>query len=450
MKRALALVLLAACGTGSVAPAHAPPPAADPAAFERGEDEVLRDLAAIDMRFARRARIEPAEDDLRRVAMAAILHEDPTLAVNDGAIDPFSFDARARGLEAIKAKLASLPGVAANGPGASERDLLARVVAGEVARLDEERALPRSASALVRAVVDTWRSPRDEREAAEDDRWLARRLRELRESMTSPEGASPAGVPSPSTQLDVVRARDLDDALDALERLCGGMVKTTQELVKTREALESIGSKPAAAARSDWLLVAQRLRAQVGVTATAEELTTRFDALEKDLRTRADEAVNTAGLDRRSLSADVDKLLFASGPCVNAVPGSRVRSLTAPYEREAACHLEKAIANANDPAARALALTAMHDHVVVAQWALDVAAGRGAIKEAEGTHHMLVPLVQPSIFARLERIALARPASAIGTGFAVSLLAKGDPEARARAWTALGDLPLDFAERELQ
>lgn len=438
MKRAATLLLLLAlgCERPAVSPQGTSAAPVDPAAFEKAEDEVLRDLSAIDKRFARRARIEPSEEDLRRVAVTAILHEDPTVAVNDGAIDAFSFDARARGLEAVKVKLKKLP------ESAPERELLARVVDGEVARLEEERLLPRAASALVRALVDTWAAPKDEREAAEDDRWLARRLRELRETMTS--------ATNPDAQLDVVRARDLDDALDDLEKASSGMVQATQELVKTREALEGIASKPAARAHSEWPLVAQRLKAQVGASADAESFARDFDALEKDLRARADEAVTAAGLDRRQLSQRIEKQLFVLGPCVDAVAGSRVRSLTAPHEREAACHLRKVVASANDPSSRALALATLHDHVVVAQWALDVASGKGAIKEAEGRHHMLVPLVQPSVFARLERIALARPAAAIGMGVAVRLLAKGDPEARAKAWSSLGDLPFDIAERELK
>jgi hypothetical protein len=78
---ALLTAVLAACGpSGPDTKNPTDTKSADPAAFERGEDEILRDLAAIDKRFARRARIEPSEYDLRRVAVTAILHEDPTLA----------------------------------------------------------------------------------------------------------------------------------------------------------------------------------------------------------------------------------------------------------------------------------------------------------------------------------------------------------------------------------
>src|SRR5262249_39484109 len=155
-----------------------------------------------------------------RVTMAAVLREDPTMAVVDGAVDPFSFDARARGLELAKKKIAVLPHDATR---PSERDLLSGLVDAECVRLDEERMLPRSASALVRALVATWHPPKDEREAADGDRWLSRRLAELRETMAARDS---------SRGLDPVRARELDDALDALEHLAStpGFAASTREL----------------------------------------------------------------------------------------------------------------------------------------------------------------------------------------------------------------------------
>lgn len=439
MKRTLfaTVSFVVACG-GPTTPKTPPVAPEDPALFERAEDEVLRDLSAIDRRFARRARIEPSEADLRRVAMSAILNEDPTLAVNDGAIDPFSFDARARGLEAVKQRVAKLP------VGGRERELLARVVDAETARLEEERALPRSASALVRALVDSWSAPKDDRETAEDDRWLARRLREVREAMATAD---------PRVALDVVRARELDDALDSLEHITSTLPfpHATQELMRVRDALEAAASKPAARATRDWDVVARRLGAQVGVTASTEQLAEAFASLEADLRAKAEPAVKGAGLDRDALADAIDRRLFVSGPCVDAVPGSRARSMAAPREREPGCHLRKLVAGTHheNGEERAIALAAMHDHVVVATWALEVARGTGTIAEAESKHRLLVPVL-PDTRARLERIALARPATAIGAGVAVRLLTTGDPAARAKAWAELGDVPLDIAERELR
>jgi hypothetical protein len=416
--------------------------------FNRVEDELLHDLAALDRRLAVRSHITPTEDDLRRVTMAAMLREDPTVAVNDGSIDPFSFDARARGLEAAKKKLATLPASKPGAPTAAEHELLSRLLDAEVARLEEERRLPRSASALVRAIVETWQAPKDEREAADDDRWLARRLSELRESINNTTSAK---VVTPSISLDVVRARELDDALDALEHLTPAPMytKATQELVRTREALEAAGSRPAAKApESDWSQVEPRVRAHLGAL-PPDDLAKNLATLEADLRTRATQAVSAANMSRDALAANLEKVIFVSGPCQDAIPDSRLRSMAAPQEREPSCHLRHFVARGAGDEATTLA--ALHDHVVIAQWALDVARGAATIAQAQAKHPLLFPVL-PDARARYERIALARPVAAIGAGEAARLLFEGagaDLKARATKWSSLGEVPFDIARREL-
>ena len=419
------------------------------ARFQTVEDEVLRTLAAIDRRVARRARLDPREEDLRHLTMGAMLAEDASLAVVDGAIDPFSFEARARGLAAVKVTLASAPADLPDGGAggfsapALEKELLGRLVDEEVVRLDEERALPRSASALIRAVVETWRSPASQEHAAERDRWLSRRLREV--------NASVSGTSAGAGPLDVVRARELDDALDALEHAAesSGLVRSTAELVRLRELLESLATKPAAAAASDWSAVARRLETHLGTKLAPEALERRLDAAERILRAAATRATDEARLDPDALAAHAGPLVFAGGACAVAVPGSRVRSMSPSPERAVACRLRQNAAAATDDGARAHALVAMHDHVVVAQWALDVARGTATIAQATGKHR---PLSRPGpdVAARWERIALARPTAAIGGGLAAEVLyGTGDPSARARAWSELGEVPLDVAERML-
>ena len=445
----LRVALLALCVRGGAAacgPAERPEPRTgrgelgSQQAFDLAEEEVLRDLAAIDRRIAQRARVTPTEADLRRVTMPAMLREDPTVAVVDGTIDPFSFDARARGLEAVKQKLKAMPATA-TGARTSERDLLTHLVDEEQVRLEEERALPRSASALVRAIVDTWQAPKTPREAADEDRWLARRLRELHEAMSSPS--------DPGT-LDVVRARELDDALDALEHLAStpGFTSATQELVRMREALEAAGSKPPAKAQSEWPVISRRARVHLGTTDGPEVLQRELASAAADLRTRAEQALEAANVSRDALGPMLDKHVFVAGPCIDAVPGSRVRSMAAPQEREPGCHLRHFVSRAEDGAALAIALAAMHDHVVIAQWALDVARGTATIAEAQGRYRLLVPVL-PDARARYERFALARPVAALGAGEAARILLMGAPRARASAWTAIGDVPLDVARREL-
>lgn len=447
MRRAFApwLVVTGLAGCASrTKPAFAP--AADPAtrvhAFEDAEEGVLRDLAAIDRRLAKRARITPREDDLRKNAMSALFAEDPSVVIVDGAIDPFSFDARGRGLAAVKQKIAKLPtDLPATSTGmtpspAFERDLLARLVDEEVHRLEEERALPRSASALVRALVDTWPVPTSVEQIGERDRWVARRLREVRESMTK-------------ATLDPVRARELDDALDALEHLLDapGFQKSTAELVHVREALEAQGTRPPEGARSEWADVAHRLKAHVGITAAPEAMDRALDAAEKDLKKRADAAVLAAKLPRDVLVARLASAVFATTDCLDAVPGSRVRSMAAPPERAPACHLRHLVASAADDTSRAVGLAAMHDHVVVAQWALDVARGQGALSQATN-RHLLFALPTPDTMARLERLAQARPVIAIAAGELARILSTSeDPAMVAGKWNARGDVPFDVADR---
>jgi hypothetical protein len=413
----LLLLLLLACS----APAAPPPrtPAPSRAAFDAGEEEVLRDLAAIDARLARRARLVPTEKDLERVTMAALLRDDAQFATIAGAIDPLSFDARARGLDAAKRKAAALPDVR------PERELLVRLVDEEVSRVDEERRLPRSSSALVRAITETWKPPGSEGEAASTDRWLARRLGEIRTSL--------------ARGLDAIEARELDDALDALERNAVGLSATTRELVELRETLEALGSQPTAAARSEWPVLALRVRAHLGIAGSDETLAAMLDAVAVETRKRVEAGPSTLDLGDR---------VFAEGPCLDAVPGSRVRSLAAPEEREAACHLRHLVAASEDASARQVAMAVMHDHVVVATWALALA--RGTTLASAAAKHRLFGTVAPAQRSRLERLATVRPLAALAAAETVRLLIAGDPSERAKAWGAIGDVPFDVAQRELR
>ena len=215
----LALSSLVACTPGQQGPnvPGADEPAAKTAAFAAAEDDVLHALAAADRRFALRSGVKAQTEDDGKLAMGALLAEDASLAAVDGAIDVFSFQARARAIAKAREGLAKVPRGAPQ-PTAFEAELLGRVVGEETARLEEETRLPRSASSLLRAVVETWTPPSAPDKAAERDRWLSRRLAEVTKS-----------IEEKPLLLDVGRARELDDTLDALEHIVDqpGFGKTT-------------------------------------------------------------------------------------------------------------------------------------------------------------------------------------------------------------------------------
>jgi hypothetical protein len=222
--------------------------------------------------------------------------------------------------------------------------------------------------------------------------------------------------------------------------------------VRLRERLEANGAQPAARSASEWPRVSRRLEVELGlepgVVEHADELANELAAAEEHLKASAGAAISEAGLERRTVLDDLDRILFHVGACADVVPGSRVRSMAAPPEREPSCHLRHFVARAESPKNRALALAAMHDHVVIAEWALDVARGAATLGNAQGRHLRLLA-TPPHTRARWERIATARPVAAIGAGVTVTLLLRGDAHARAAAWGALGDVPLKLAARAL-
>src|SRR5207244_5817965 len=103
-----AALALSACGGASATRtnAQAAAPANDPAAeaqaakaFAADEVRTLDELAVSDPRFALRVGRSPSDASMRRAAVNALLAEDPDAMAHDGALDFFSFAARARGVD---------------------------------------------------------------------------------------------------------------------------------------------------------------------------------------------------------------------------------------------------------------------------------------------------------------------------------------------------------------
>jgi len=443
--RSLALLLFSAslsaslasgCAGGGRGDARTPRAAGEAgsenaARFSHDEEALLGDLAALDARLARRTGVAAKEADVRKNVMGAILAEDATLKVGDeGALDLFSFEARERGLDAASRRARSWTYPLAKN-GELERRLVVRLVDEEKARVGEEKALPRSASELVRGVVACWVPPSGEEASKERDRWLARRLNDVRASLK--DGA-----------LTKFESNELDDSLDALEHLTSGYAESAAGIARLRVALDQV--KPATDPTHDGEAVRRAARMHLGVDIDAE-LFARMERAEKELR----KAISTANAARsegemRAIEADALDRVLVEGRCQG--DGSRLRSRTPPPERAYVCGALRRAEGAAAPRAQMAALMALHTELVVALWTSPIHFGQDAPYRAANKLRPMMP-IPPEREVRLLRVAAVRPVSALAAGWAAVLLSRDGIDGvrpRAARWLAFGDAPLDVIE----
>ncbi len=400
--------------------------------FARDEDALLRELSAIDVRLARRTGIAASEADVRKNVMGAILAEDSTLHVADqGTLDLFSFEARARGLDAASLRVRSWTYPLAK-DGELERRLLVRLVDEEKARVTEEKALPRSASELVRGIVACWAAPESPQAAKERDRWLTGRLDDVRATLK--DGA-----------LTKFEGNELDDSLDTLEHLAAGYTSSAAAIARLRVALDQV--KPAADPTHDGDAVQRAVQVHLGLTADAA-MFARMEQAEKTLRASLTAAA--AGRDEaetRTIEAEALDRVLVEGSCQGE--GSRVRSRLPPPERAFVCGTLRTLRDAGSARARAAALLALHTELVVALWTSPIHFGQDAPYRAANKLRPLMPIA-PEREVRLLRVAAVRPVAALAAGWAAVLLTRDGAEqaqTHAARWLAFGDAPLDIVER---
>lgn len=439
---ALATVVTTVLGCGSSrAPAHARGPLAESsaeqdgarvAAFAAAEDRAIEWLAAADPRLAARMDVRAPESVLQRIGTGAVLAEDATMQVRDGALDLFSFRARAHAIdEAARALAASrdpLPDKApADGPVERprlERELLARVVEEERERAKAEAALGDASGDLVRAIVATWQPPQVPQEWPERDAWVSKHLLEIRDSLR--RAGPPAGP------------LDLDVALYPLERLLAPMQfpRGAAAIAQVRMAIDEdmrAGAPPLAAAER----VTRAARAHLGIAVDPAAARATMERIEVRLRDIATRALDGAAGPRSLVEARARQLLFAEHPCP-AVPRTRVRSMSPPPERAAICGALRALTEEPAPAA---AVVALHDDVLLAF---------AAVSTSPPPRTGLLSHPEDDAVDAIQRMARERPVAAIGVALAADLLYADDAyDARLRAWRQLGEAPLDVVAREL-
>lgn len=434
----LATAALVGCGgAGAARPPSAPAAPADDdgedarRSFHAAEKDVLVGLSAVDRRLAQRVHRAPVEKDLGAIGMRVILAEDLGAQIVDGAIDPFSFDARKAALEDLLVRAKSARSAKST---KLDHELLVRLVEAELGRVEEERNLPYSASTLVDALVKTWVRPERVDDLARKDAWLARRLAQIEASVRE------STLPEP-------RRTELDDALDGVEAIVRSApyIASAAALSRLRDALGESHPRGAGASWSEIRVGAQR---HLGVALPEPEaLDARFARLEAELRaTIRSRAAKLGEAEERAMERKAGGLLVEGGPCTFGSAGSGVRQVGPPPERLAGCHVVRRVVTATTPEDELLALYILHDHLALARWTIDRAAG-----QARSPHPWAgtVPMEREE---RLLRLARSRPVAVLAAGLIAEMLLAGGPGGAlgvARAWTNLGDAPLDVVEHEI-
>mgnify|MGYP000417945937 CR=1 FL=1 len=206
---ALALSLYAC---GGAAPVAKPPVVVAGPDFARDEDRVLRLLASADGRFAARAGIVSDESELRGAGVQAILSEDTTTVMEGGRADLFSFDTRARALDAATKMLAQY--TQNDRQNGLEIERLKYTLEAERARLAYERELPAGAAPLFVGLAATWPVNAPPADAEQHDARLAKRFEQV---MAALGPISPEVRDELEASLDPIDA-SLEPRLRALEK----------------------------------------------------------------------------------------------------------------------------------------------------------------------------------------------------------------------------------------
>ncbi len=316
-----------------------------------------------------------------------------------------------------------------------ERELVIRAVREERFRLEHESALPRGASALVRAMVMTVGITRPLPGQPPREGWVDRRLDEIR-------------IAARDATLDTTELAELEDALDALER--GASPSTTAGLVRLRVELESLRRAPARSAELGRL--EQALGAHAGTSLPLPVVRSRLERAEVGARDAvASFVARVSAEDARAAEKEAVPLLFRTASCGEPENSSRMRRAAPPPERAAACAEVRLARDANGDKETLAMWIVLHDHLAVALWSLARADGAQS-PDAAVMGHRLLSAMSPEARARLARLASVQPTVAVTAGLAADMLARRGPFGTAgvaKAWAAFGDAPLDVVEREV-
>lgn len=366
---------------------------------ESSRQRAFAAVARVDRRLARRLGMKPQGTDLLFVENRA--------PAELAAL--FDFDVRAKVLLEQRTRAAS------------DR-ALTRLLGEEMARVEAERDLPRSASAIVRTLaLDLPIDDTREEDVRSEDEALAATLDRLRGTLR--DGA-----------LGALQLAELDDALDPLEKRTTRLVATPGAIARLRVALTSLEASPNESI-APWEVTRPRVELFVGPLSSPSELARNLEVAHAALAPHIASALPKERNDRERLtSSAVEMLLSSARQC----PDAGVADVQAPIERRGLCSLLGALSK-NE----AVALIAADVALDLARWSLAIHHARVDVTKAFANKHAHVP-VDESDGAHLFRFALGHPIEAISLGLAAGMVAR-DPQKMAAAWLAKGPLRPDEA-----
>ncbi len=390
-----------------------------------------------------------------RETLEMLAEDDPRLLARERPVLPpevflgsplglFSFEARATRLEVAAGRLAAFgagyPSVAPPGSAIArpdlERERLSRLLEEERARTADEARLGDASGDLVRGIVATW-APLDAHAAIDDiaalqlrveelrdrDAWVSAHLREIRDSLRGLPRTGPL---------------DLDHALNPLERMLAPTQypKSAAAIAELRVALDE--DMRAVSPLVDADRVKRGTKLHLGVEVDPATLPARLAPTIARLEQLATAALGWYGYARGSVEDRARELLFVDARCPCG-PGTRVGAIGPPPERAKICGVLRALSEEPHPGT---AIIALHDEVLLAL---------AAATTSPPPRTLLLCHPDDDAVDAFRREARERPVPFIGVLLAAELLfgPGADTNARLRAWTALGDAPLDIVAREL-
>jgi hypothetical protein len=374
---------------------------------EATRQDTLAAVARIDRRLARRMGHRPEGVDL--------LFAENRAPAELAAL--FDFDARAKALARERWHVERVRTRAREE--SASLSALVRLLDEERARVEDERDLPRGASAIVRTLaIDLPVTATREEDLHSEDDGLVESLDRVRATVR--DGA-----------LGSMQLAELDDSLDLFEKRTERLPRTPGAIARLRVALTSVKAAPSEAI-APWETTEPRVAVFTGPLPEAAAFDRTLREAHAALRARVEAVTPKGSSDRERLYSAAAAMLLSTAPDADCAEAG-LPEVQAPIERRGLCIMLRALSK-DDP----VGLLAAELALDVARWSLAIHRGRADVASVFVSRQPALPLDEVD-GAHSFRFAMAHPVEAITLGWAAALVAR-NPQKMAAAWIAHGAL----------